>query len=164
MMYVLEYLIYHLKPFGHNTVLKTVCSNSSLYLDNSTASNTKDASQGGNSNQPSVSKGGIQAAGEQEEGMEKNIQEDFVETPEIIDRSLTVNAEEEHIDDETAKRIKRIQENIHKSFKNSNNMKEVDHSNKKVLTDNQSPQLANSNPVPQSSKLLTALKTKNLLQ
>ena len=106
MMYVLEYLIYHLKPYGFNTVIKTDCPNNSSKVNNSTASNhTKDAVQGGNSEGTPLLKedsktsmeNGVQAA-EGEENIGKNTQEDFVENPETVDVDIKEDVALEDLD------------------------------------------------------------------
>ena len=69
MMYVLEYLIYHLKPYGFNTVVKAECPIDHTNEANSTAlkqireavqgaNSNVSTGQGANSNGPSVSEGG----------------------------------------------------------------------------------------------------------
>ena len=163
MMYVLEYLVYHLKPYGHNTVIKSVCSNNSSKIDISAVSNkTKESAQviTVNPNIP-VPKRGAQAAGESKEKMEGEVQ-DFVENPETIDRSLTVNVEEEVKDKEVVNKIKKIQESIHKSLKTSDTEAALEKSNVKALSNNPESKAVNKNTNLDNSKLLKALSRRKL--
>ena len=105
MMYVLEYLIYHLKPYGYNTVVKTVCSNDKTKIDNSTTA----IAQGNNSTKgQTVNRQNGVAAAERGNILDEKIQEDFVENSEMIDRELNVNIKEQNKNDG----VDRIESNI----------------------------------------------------
>ena len=240
MMYVLEYLIYHLKPYGFNTVVKAECPIDHTNEANSTAlkqikeaiqgaNSNVSTGQGANSNGPSVSEGGsvigkeagvvsqggsvigkeagvvsqggsvigkeagavsqggsvngkeagvvsqggsvngkeagvvsqggsvngkeagVQA-GEVGEGMDKNEQEDFVESPETID----VNIKENYNDNDLARNMNKRNLNIINDGsveKNSNFRAKPDMS--KIIPVNKNSDIANKNSI-----MLKALRSK----
>ena len=228
MMYVLEYLIYHLKPYGFNTVVKAECPVDHTNEANSTAlKQIKEAvhgansyvstGQGANSNGPSVSQGGsvngkeagVQAgpsvseggsvngkeaavpqggsvngkeaavsqggsvngkeaavsqggsvngkeagvqAGEVGEGIDKNEQEDFVESPETID----VNIKENYNDNDLARNMNNRNLKVIKDSsveKNSDFRAKPDKS--KIIPVNEKSNVANKNSI-----MLKALRRK----
>ena len=225
MMYVLEYLIYHLKPYGFNTVVKAECPIDHTNEANSTAlkqikeaiqgaNSNVSTGQGANSNGPSVSEGGsvigkeagvvsqggsvigkeagvvsqggsvngkeagvsqggsvngkeagvvsqggsvngkeagVQA-GEVEEDMDKNEQEDFVESPETID----VNIKENYNDNDLARNMNKRNLNVIKDGsveKNSDFRARPDKS--KNIPVNKNSNVANKNSI-----MLKALRRK----
>ena len=168
MMYVLEYLIYHLKPYGHNTVVKAACSNNSTKVDNSSTSSNKTKESKTvmtvNPNIP-VPKTGSQAAGEREEKLVGNVQEDFVDNPETIDKSITVNIEEEARDQEVVEKVKKIQERLQKSMRKSETGEALKKSQDKPLsntTSNPESKGVDKKEKLGNSKLLKALRRRKL--
>ena len=177
MMYVLEYLVYHLKPYGHNTVVKTACSNNSTKVGNSTALSDKTEGSAKTVIQvtPEVPapKIGSQSAGEGEEKMAGKVQEDFVENPETIDKTISVNFDDEPQDKEVVEKVKKIQERLQKSLKNSETEKALNTETEIAKKKSQVKPLSNTISKPESkaadkkdslgdSKLLKALSRRKL--